>query len=100
MSKIKSWRPGDEKRFCRELELGKEYYYVTQQAWAKDSRLAHTVIFTGHLPFTATPCTAGGYSAATLLRRFGPLYDAPPPGIRNIEDPEPQFPPNARLIDF
>lgn len=90
----KIWKRGQEKKFCRELQLGKSYYAVIKQATNlapyEDSALYSEYIFTNRLPFTNNPCTEDGYSASTLLRLFGPVYDAPPRGMRNIADPPPQ----------
>jgi len=89
----KSWKRGDERRFTREIKLNKPYYIVYKIAqnlapW-EDPKLYSEVVFTGRLPLTATPCTEGGYSAATLLRLYGPVYDTPPAKMRNIADVAP-----------
>ncbi|WP_405558987.1 hypothetical protein OHV08_34040 [Streptomyces canus] len=90
----KTWKPSDAKRFCRELKLGQAYYYVnthdTKRNPYEDSKTYSEVVFTGHLPFTNSPCTDGGYSAHTLCQNFGPMYDAPPRGLRNLDGPAPQ----------
>lgn len=90
----KTWTPGEAKKFARQLQLGKPYYVVMNVARNiapyEDPKLASTYVFTSRLPFTGTPCTDSGYSAETLCRQFGPVYDTPPRGIRNIADPAPQ----------
>jgi hypothetical protein len=90
----KTWKRGDEKRFARELKLDKPYYVVMKVARNiapyEDPYLASTYVFTSRLPLTGTPCTEGGYSAADLCRLYGPVFDSPPAGIRNVADPAPQ----------
>jgi hypothetical protein len=90
----KKWNPGQERKFCRELELGKPYYVVhnVEQRMApwEDSQLYSEYVFTKRLRLTGTPCTEYGSDAATLLRQHGPVYDAPPRGMRNLADPAPQ----------
>ncbi|WP_435643860.1 hypothetical protein ACR9VJ_26395 [Streptomyces sp. H49] len=90
----KTWNPGDSSKFARQLTLGKPYYVVTNlspRAGAfEDRQMYSKVTFTKRLPFTGTPCTEGGYSAETLCRQFGPVYDQPPAGIRNAADLAPQ----------
>jgi hypothetical protein len=90
----KTWKPGDSKRFARELKLGQRYYTVAKVARNiapyEDPYLATTHVFTGRLPLTGSPCTESGYSAVDLCRLHGPVYDAPPANIRNIADPAPQ----------
>jgi hypothetical protein len=86
----KTWNRGDERRFVREIKLNKPYFIVYEIArnlapW-EDAKLYSEVVFTSRLPLTATPCTEGGYSAATLLRLYGPVYDTPPARMRNIAD--------------
>ncbi|MEH0552566.1 hypothetical protein [Streptomyces sp. B21-101] len=86
----KTWKPGDSKRFARDVKLGQRYYTVAKVARNiapyEDPYLASTYVFTSRLPLTGTPCTDSGYSAETLCRQFGPVYDAPPAGIRNVAD--------------
>jgi hypothetical protein len=90
----KTWQPHQAKQFARELRLGQTYYYVnthdTKRNPYEDSKTYSEVVFTGHLPFTRNPCTDGGYSAHTLCQNFGPMYDAPPRGLRNLDGPAPQ----------
>lgn len=90
----RTWKPSDAKRFCRDVQLGKTYYYVqnmaTNIAPYEDSKTYSEVVFTDYLPFTKNPCTDGGYSAHTLCQNFGPMYDAPPRGLRNLDGPAPQ----------
>jgi hypothetical protein len=90
----KTWKPSDAKRFCRELKLGQPYYYVqsmaTNIAPYEDPKTYSKVVFTDRLPLTGNPCTEYGASAHTLCQNFGPMYDTPPRGMRNIADPAPQ----------
>jgi hypothetical protein len=90
----KKWQPGQERKFARELVLGKTYYTIMNiSKWAapyEDSQLYSEYVFTRRMPITGTPCTEEGYPSSTLLRQFGPVYDAPPPGMRNIAAPAPQ----------
>lgn len=99
----KSWQPGEEKKFCRELKFGETYYAVVEierkgSPW-RDPYRAMSITFTDRLPFTSTPCTKHGYSAATFLRLFGPVYDTQPSGVRLFEDPDPQYPPHVGAVD-
>ncbi|MCM8552284.1 hypothetical protein [Streptomyces sp. STCH 565 A] len=90
----KTWTPAQSKKFARELKLGKPYYFVydisRRAAPYEDAHLYSEVVFTGRLGLTGTPCTDGGQSAATLCLNHGPMFDAPPRGLRNIADPSPQ----------
>ncbi|WP_318201059.1 hypothetical protein [Streptomyces sp. SCL15-4] len=86
----KTWQPGDEKRFVRDIQLGKPYYIVYKIAqnlapW-EDAELYSEIRFTSRLPFTNTPCTEYGSDAATILRGHGPIHDTPPRRMRNIAD--------------
>ncbi|WP_416476994.1 hypothetical protein [Streptomyces sp. LKA04] len=88
----KTWKPGQERRFIRELKLNKPYYVIVNIAqnmapW-EDAQLYREVVFTRRLPIIGTPCTDSGASGAAdaILRLQGPVYDAPPPGMRNIAD--------------
>jgi hypothetical protein len=90
----RTWKPGDEKKFIRELELGRPYYFVYKIAknmapW-EDDELYSEIVFTKRIPLSSTPCTKYGTDAATVLRTHGPIYDTPPRGMRNIADPAPQ----------
>jgi hypothetical protein len=99
----KTWKPGEEKRFARELVLGRTYYTVvniaTNMAPYEDSKLYSEYVFTKRMPITGTPCTEGGFSAVTLLRQFGPIHDTPPRGMRNIADRAPQVPDPVGNVD-
>lgn len=90
----KVWKRGDEKRFARELKIGRTYYTVAKVARNiapyEDPYLAFSYVFTGRLPFTGSPCTESGYSAVDLCRLYGPVYEEAPRGIRNVADPAPQ----------
>lgn len=86
----KTWQPGDEKRFVRDIQLGKPYYIVYKIAQNlapyEDAELYSEIRFTSRLPFTGTPCTEYGSDAATILRGHGPIHDTPPRRMRNIAD--------------
>ncbi|MYR84069.1 hypothetical protein GTY41_03700 [Streptomyces sp. SID685] len=89
----KTWKPQDSKRFGREAQLGKTYYYIVNLssragAW-EDKQLYHEIVFDGHAPFTGHK-TANGYSAETLCRQYGPIYEDQPRGIRHAGTPAPQ----------
>ncbi|WP_409469080.1 hypothetical protein [Streptomyces sp. HC307] len=90
----KTWQPSDAKRFAREVKLNKPYYIVynmaTNLAPYEDSKTYSEIVFTDRLPFTGNPCTRGGTSAVGICQRFGPVYDTPPRGMRNIAGPAPQ----------
>jgi hypothetical protein len=89
----KTWKPGQERRFARELVLGKTYYTVvdiaTNMAPYEDSKLYSEYVFTKRSRMFG-PCTEDGCPATTLLRQFGPIHDTPPRGMRNIADRAPQ----------
>lgn len=90
----KTWQPHQAKQFARQLKLGQSYYVVMKIARNlapyEDAQLYSEYIFTKHLPLTGSPCTAGGYSAVTLCQTYGPVYDTPPRGMRNVAGPGPQ----------
>ena len=90
----KTWQPHQASRFAKELKLNTPYYVVMnvsrKAAPYEDAQLYSKYVFTGRLPLTGTPCTADGYSAATLCQTFGPVYDTPPRGMRDIADRAPQ----------
>jgi hypothetical protein len=90
----KAWQPANSQQFARQLTLGKSYYVVLNVARNlapyEDSRLYSEITFTKRLPFTGNPCTATGYSAETLCRQFGPVYEQPPRGVRNVAGAGPQ----------
>lgn len=90
----KCWQPGQAKKFAREVQMGKRYYTVNEMAtnlapW-EDSQTYSVHVFTEHSFFTGQPMTAGGTAAIGLCQRQGPVYDAPPKGLRNIAGPLPQ----------
>ncbi|CAL9368009.1 hypothetical protein [Streptomyces sp. enrichment culture] len=91
----KSWSASQAKKFARDVELGKSYYVVydisRRAAPYEDAHLYGEYRFTSRLPFTGSPCTESGYSAVTLCQTRGPVFDAPPRGMRNIADPSPQI---------
>lgn len=89
-----TWQPHQAKRFARELKLNTPYYVVRQIEtraipW-EDPEMYEEHVFTGRLPFTGTPCTDGGFSAATLCQNFGPVYETKPRGLRRSGEPGPQ----------
>lgn len=89
----KVWKPGDAKKFARQVELGKPYYIAysvaTNLAPYEDSRLYSEIVFTKRSPITGNPMS-GSISAAGLCQRFGPVYDQPPAGLRSVASPGPQ----------
>lgn len=90
----KCWQPGQAKKFAKEIKLNTPYYTVNNMAtnlapW-EDSQTYSVHVFTEHSLFTSQKMTAGGTSAIGLCQRQGPVYDAPPRGLRNIAGPAPQ----------
>jgi hypothetical protein len=89
----KTWSPGDAKKFARQVQLGKTYYTVNSHARNlgsyEDSHTYSEHVFDGRRPFTNTPCS-GSVDAVTLCQRFGPVYEQPPAGMRNLSGPAPQ----------
>jgi hypothetical protein len=90
----RKWQRTDAKKFARDVQLGQPYYYVQEMsqkvARFEDRYTYSEVVFTGRLPFTNTPCTVSGFSAATLCLQFGPMLDTPPRGMRPLAGPAPQ----------
>lgn len=89
----KTWEPRDAKRFAREVELNRPYYIVYTHALNlgpyEDAQTYSEIVFTARSPITGSALT-DGQSARGICERFGPVYDAPPRGLRNIADPAPQ----------
>jgi hypothetical protein len=89
----KTWSPGDAKRFARQAQLGKTYYTVNSHARNlgpyEDTHTYSEHVFTARRPFTNTPCS-GSVDAVTLCQNFGPVYEQPPAGLRNMAGPAPQ----------
>jgi hypothetical protein len=89
----KTWKPGDAKRFARDVRLGTPYYFVydvaRNAAPYEDARLYSEIVFDRHAPLTGTPM-AGSMSAVRLCQTYGPIYDQPPAGMRNVAGPGPQ----------
>lgn len=90
----KCWQPNQAKKFAREVKLNTPYYTVNNMAtnlapWG-DAQTYSVHVFTGHSGFTGSPTTDGGTAAVGLCQRQGPVYDAPPSGLRNIAGPAPQ----------
>ncbi|MFD8771416.1 hypothetical protein [Streptomyces sp. NPDC056723] len=89
----KTWKPGDAKRFARQVELGRTYYYVQAHATNlgayEDSHTYSKIVFDKRSPITGNPMS-GSLSAAGLCQRYGPVYEEPPAGLRDIAGPAPQ----------
>jgi hypothetical protein len=89
----KTWSPNQAKKFARDVTLGKTYYTVSAHARNlgpyEDSHTYSEHVFDARRPFTGTPCY-GSVDAVTLCQRFGPVYEQPPAGLRNLADPAPQ----------
>jgi hypothetical protein len=86
----KTWKPGQEAKFAREIQLNKPYYIVYRVAqnmapW-EDGQLYSEIVFTRRRKFLNEPITASGADASTILRQHGPVHDTPPRGMRNIAD--------------
>jgi hypothetical protein len=90
----KSWSPRDAKKFAREARLNTTYYTINEHATNlgsyEDKRTYSAHTFTRHAPITRNPMTDGGTSAEGLCLRYGPVYDTPPTGLRNLAGPAPQ----------
>jgi hypothetical protein len=86
----KTWSPGDAKKFARQVQLGKSYYVAMKIAQNlspyEDSKLYSEIVFTARRPITHTPC-AGSMDAVSLCQNYGPVYEQPPAGMRNIAGP-------------
>ncbi|WP_369167802.1 hypothetical protein AB5J49_08010 [Streptomyces sp. R28] len=89
----RTWQPHQAKKFAREVELGRPYYVVMKVAQNiapyEDPELYSEYVFDYRRPFTNTPAS-GSMDAVQLCQNYGPVYDAPPRGVRNIADPAPQ----------
>lgn len=89
----KTWTPGDARKFARQAQLGKSYYYVYKIAQNlapyEDSKLYSEIVFDARRPFTGTPCS-GSMDAVSLCQNYGPVYEQPPAGMRNVAGPGPQ----------
>jgi len=90
----KSWSPSEAKKFAKQVEFGRTYYFVykvaNNLAPYEDQHLYSEAVFTRRAPLTGNPMTDGGTSAEGLCLRYGPIYDAPPRGMRNVAAPAPQ----------
>ncbi|MFF0166786.1 hypothetical protein [Streptomyces prasinus] len=90
----KSWDPSKAKKFAKEARLNVPYYVVydiaQNRAPYEDAQLYSEFTFTRRAPLTGNPMTDGGTSAEGLCLRFGPVYDQPPAGMRNVAGPGPQ----------
>ena len=89
----KTWQPGNAKKFAKNAELGKPYYYVNTHArnlgGYEDTHTYSEIVFDYRRPFTGTPAS-GSMDAVQLCQNFGPVYDSPPKGLRNLDGPSPQ----------
>jgi len=90
----KTWKPGDSKRFAREVKIGQPYYVIrdleTRGARWEDAQRYEEHVFTGRSRLTGTPYTDGGMTATELCRNWGPVYDTRPRGMRRSGEPGPQ----------
>lgn len=90
----KTWTPSQAKRFAKELTLGQPYYVVydmaTNLAPYEDSKTYSEYVFDSHSRITGLPMT-GHMSAVAFCQNYGPVYEAPPRGLRNIADPPRQY---------
>lgn len=90
----KVWQPGNAKKFARAAKLGTRYYTVNDHALNlgpyEDAQTYSEHVFTRHAPLTGSKMTDGGTSATRLCQLFGPVYDSPPRGLRNLDGPSPQ----------
>lgn len=86
----KTWKPGQEAKFAREVELNRPYYITYKIAknlapW-EDANVYSEIVFTRRRRFLNEPITDSGADASTILRQHGPVHDTPPRGMRNIAD--------------
>jgi hypothetical protein len=85
----RSWQPSQAKQFAKQVELGRPYYVVydmaTNLAPYEDSKTYSEYIFDSRSRITGHPMT-GHMSAVAFCQNYGPVYDAPPRGLRNIAD--------------
>jgi hypothetical protein len=90
----KCWKPSEAKKFAKQAKLGQTYYVVydmaTNLAPYEDKQTYSAFTFTRRAPLTGNLMTDGGTSAEGLCLRHGPVYDAPPQGLRNIAGTGPQ----------
>jgi len=90
----KCWQPNQASKFAKQVTFGKPYYTVNNHATNlgpyEDSQTYSVHVFTERSGLTGRPMTDGGTSAIGLCQRQGPVYDAPPRGLRNIAGPAPQ----------
>ncbi|MFF8589982.1 hypothetical protein ACF061_00840 [Streptomyces sp. NPDC015220] len=88
-----TWQPHQDKKFARELKLGKPYYVIrdleTRRASFEDAQRYEEHIFTECSRLTGTPRTDGGMTATELCRNWGPVYDTKP-RMRRSGEPGPQ----------
>ncbi len=90
----RTWQPHQAKQFARQVELGRPYYVVydmaTNLAPYEDSKTYSEYVFDSRSPITGNPMT-GHMSAVAFCQNYGPVYEAPPRGLRNIADEPRQF---------
>lgn len=89
----KTWQPGNAKKFAKDAQLDTPYYYINTHArnlgGYEDAHTYSEIVFDYRRPFTGTP-SSGSMDAVQLCRNFGPVYDRPPKGLRNLDGPAPQ----------
>jgi hypothetical protein len=89
----RTWQRHQAKQFAKQVELGRPYYVVydmaTNLAPYEDSKTYSEYVFDSHSRLTGLPMT-GHMSAVAFCQNYGPVYEAPPRGLRNIADPAPQ----------
>ncbi|MFI9598906.1 hypothetical protein ACIHCX_03325 [Streptomyces sp. NPDC052043] len=87
----KEWQPRDEKKFARQVELGKPYWVIadidTSRARFEDDQMCRVYVFTERSRLTGTPRTEGGMTATELCRNWGPVYDTRPADMRAFGEP-------------
>jgi hypothetical protein len=90
----KTWQPHQDKRFARDVVLGRTYYVAldtaTNLAPYEDAQLYREHVFTERSGLTGTPRTDGGMTATELCRNWGPVYDTKPRNMRPLAGPSPQ----------
>lgn len=89
----KVWQPADANKFARWARKGVTVYTVADVARNlapyEDSRLCSAHTADGESRITGS-VMFGHMSAKALCQNFGPIYEQPPAGVRNLAGPAPQ----------
>ncbi|WP_262062630.1 hypothetical protein [Streptomyces sp. STR69] len=89
----KVWQPTEAKKFAKWARKGVTVYVVynmaTNLAPYEDDQLFSAYTANWQSPITGS-VMFGHLSANALCQNFGPVYEEPPTGMRNIATPPPQ----------